>query len=453
MCLLTALLTSITSHIKCEIAENYTLWATVYDKNFELTYLNPAPDFKDSVDPNKPCSYPDTWRLTENNELTETIGRRVAHLTINRMSVNQFPPNIFYQLCTLLDLKITGQHIKEINATHFEHARQLLHLDLSHNDIERLEPYTFSNTRMVDVNLSFNRIEFIDENAFNASHMGSLYLNNNRLTEIQWEKFNAMNLGWLYLNNNYIASIKSEIPLKVSWELNIANNPLGNSAQPLLVMTRMINMRNCGLTKFHIFPATHTFWVDDNPISHIEFEEAYKTSRLKVLSISNTSLTSASILMKFDDLDEIDLSHNLLEGYEEVLTSMRYLKKISLSHIGLKNVDFVNSLSTKLLKYLDVSYNYMVDFRLNGLFSYLEELHIEGNNLTEVDTNIKQMAPVLTKIGLDDNNLTCSYLYRILGLYSVDGLYAVRNDTIRGDGIERKYTGSAGIGTKVPCYA
>lgn len=99
------------------------------------------------------------------------------------------------------------------------------------------------------------------------------------------------------------------------------------------------------------------------------------------------------------------------------------------------------------LAYLDISYNNLGEFHLNGIFGRLEELHIEGNNLTMLDPNLRQTAPKLARIDLNDNNWNCDYLNLTLLHIPINGIELVRNSF--SPLAERKYTGIV-MGT--PCF-
>lgn len=95
---------------------------------------------------------------------------------------------------------------------------KLLHLNVSHNELERVNAFEFSGTSLDLLDLSFNKISFIDENAFNVRlrnantglNLTEIYLNNNRLTRAipAWFQ-NLDKLNKIDLRNNLIASIGS----------------------------------------------------------------------------------------------------------------------------------------------------------------------------------------------------------------------------------------------------
>lgn len=126
-------------------------------------------------------------------------------------------------------------------------------------------------------------------------------------------------------------------------------------------------------------------------------------------------LASVSALASLTKLEEIDLSYNQLESLDlAIFAKINRLRWISLSNNRLKNFNIGYILNTVNLEYLDIAYNNLGNIPLKGNFPQLLELHIGGNNLTELSPNIQQNAPRLKKLGLNDNNWNCDYLNDLL---------------------------------------
>lgn len=132
------------------------------------------------------------------------------------LDLHAFEKNILIKTPALQLLLI--EHSKITYIPNLESNPKLLHLNVSHNEIERVNAFEFSSTSLDLLDLSFNKISFIDENAFNVRirntetglNLTEIYLNNNRLTRANPAWFrNLDKLNKIDLRNNLIASITS----------------------------------------------------------------------------------------------------------------------------------------------------------------------------------------------------------------------------------------------------
>lgn len=367
------------------------------------------------------------------------------------MLAPEIPQYIFYHFCELKRLKLTHQHLKAIQPADFEKSSHLWHLNLSHNDITRIGANVFEkSTDLREIDLSFNQIEFIDETAFQPERLYALHLQHNKLTKVKWELFHPSSIRELTLNDNKIVSIDSSVVLWGMIAFDISNNTLKNSTHPILVHGVAIKARNTGIHTLIIYPQTLKLDARDNQITKIILEEASSEFNITSLNLRNNSLTSISNLSKLVNLEKLDMSYNNFETLDATTVSqMTRLRILSLSHNRLKHPHrfLLNALS---LEYLDLSYNNFSIFRMNFNVPKLQELHLEGNNLTVLDTNIKRMAPELVRIGLNDNNWNCNQLTSSLLLVQFDGIAPVINATISEAGASgRNYTGAV---KGIECY-
>lgn len=147
--------------------------------------------------------------------------RYLRYLKLNRTEQNEIheiPPQLFQYFCYLEVFAMTYQNLKHIKSNSFEDAsaRSLSGLDLSHNEIKRIEAKTFQNLRSIyEINLSFNEIVSIGEGAFEVGHLQVLNLQHNRLSVFQWEQittngraeYSNANLRTLNLSHNLLTAI------------------------------------------------------------------------------------------------------------------------------------------------------------------------------------------------------------------------------------------------------
>lgn len=423
----------------------------------ELVYLNPAPDFRKIGEPVavptaghryklelEDCKQSPAWDISLDGQSIDY--RQYTYLKINKIVQHQFPPHIFQHFCQLRGLSLAFSQLNAIESEHFENADHLRHLNLSYNEITQIGARTFDNLKMLDtIDLSFNRIEFIDDHAFNHPPLlAHLDLRNNKLSTIDWQQLLPHPLGQR-------ASKSPDISIQFDIDhFDVSNNPWQwSKCRPIAVNGSGVHLENIGLRKLAIFSRTWIVLAANNRISEIVLEEPNQRYNLQLLNVSHNSLTSVSILLQLEHLKDVDLSYNLLEAIDaEIFAKMEKLQTISFSHNKLKAHNFGYILNTVSLVTLDVSYNNMGSFKLSGSFPQLLELYIEGNNLDIFDEKMRQTAPKLNKIGLNDNSWNCGYLTKMMRLVQTDGMEMVKRDPLK-NWTERKFNGFV---TGVGCF-
>lgn len=414
-----------------------TIWATVNEKDKTvLVALNVASDYTEDFDHNidsteatTECKHQPAWMAFQKEKIAR---ERSTGLSINRMSDNEFPSKLFYHFCKLERFEMTHQHLEKVEPEYFENAQHLRFLNLSHNAIERIGRRSFGNqTYLISIDLSFNQIEFIDEEAFEVFYLTEFYLDHNRLTTINWDQFGPFRPLNLTLNDNNIAHISGiKKDLNYMNLFDISNNPLEEEIQ---VDSGRINLQNTGVERVFIFSFTSRLNAQNNKISEIVVSVDYNPlyDCLKSLNLSKNLLSSVSNISELTSLEVLDLSYNKLKILDEnTFLNLSRLQKLSLGHNNIQNLNLDILVNTINLEYLDISYNNLGVFQLNVTFPKLEELHIEGNNLTIFDRDIKQQAPNLVRIGINDNNWECFHLTYSIAAFPFDGIVLVAHKTI-----------------------
>lgn len=144
--------------------------------------------------------------------------------------------------------------MKDVKAENFENVRQLVHLNMSHNDIERIDRWSFGNCTNVQVlDLSNNQIEFIDDVVFGPVGVNTLYLNHNKLKTILWNQFYPDDLIILTLNENEIVSTgtaKCLITTRILFD--ISNNPLEGNTE-IHVNGGQVHLQNTGALRLFLY--------------------------------------------------------------------------------------------------------------------------------------------------------------------------------------------------------
>lgn len=143
---------------------------------------------------------------------------------------------------------------------------------------------------------------------------------------------------------------------------------------------------------------------------------------LQILGIANTQFRKMSEIIQSiaPSILWLDVSQNFI-GKIDVTTFQKFinLQYLNLSNTNLSNFGFSTFYhQTKLLS-LDLSFNHLgsIDFTLFAAnFHYLNELHLEGNDLKEIGIRMP-FFPQLTKLAISKNLLSCHYVINFLHLW------------------------------------
>lgn len=403
--------------------------------------------------------------------------RRTPYLSISKLSINSFPPNLFYHFDVVKRLSIDYENVSALEQEDFENANYLVELKLPHNHIRTLSENVFLHVKKLEtVDLSGNLIEKFSQNVFTVPTLKSIDLSGNLLKHIKTNQFDGTkltNLEILLVNNNLIEEIdmsmmfaENKFPSLTQFNIrenklkiakncikkessnlqifDISLNPLLENVE-ILVNCREVNVANVNLEECQIgmqvtvvdasfnsidkiVPITETLY---EPYYYIPQDTYYYSSRvsttnfqLKQLNLMNNSLSDISNISSFTNLEVINLSHNLIDNIPaKAFSKLTNLRTLLLNDNQLKTIKIGFIIPAFQLIELDLSYNELVKFKINGICPKLEQLIINGNNLTSLDINFKEIAPKLKAINLSDNELNCEVLTKTVTKLEKDGIY------------------------------
>lgn len=320
----------------------------------------------------------------------------------------------------LVFLTISHNNLTELGASLFVDAPTLTVIDFSHNQIGKISRFTFAESRSISrLVFSHNRITELDAQLFNGLRfLDQLFLDNNRIEAIPSGLFAGNKLlQKVVLNNNRISMVGCDhfAGLKYLEALHLAKNNLTHF-DPTCLVNKLdsFNINDNNLTRLTI---RKMLMVEaaNNRISEIVLEDDF--SALKILSLSNNSLRNIdNITSLLVNLEVLDVSFNTV-GKLNIATfsKLKKLTKLDLEHTRISNLDFGTFASQKELKTLDISYNELNRVNWDTFSPYLtklEELFVDGNNLTEIEGTgyIIHNFPQLRILGISNNNFNCSYL-------------------------------------------
>ncbi|KRT82269.1 hypothetical protein AMK59_4280 [Oryctes borbonicus] len=168
------------------------------------------------------------WRLVEIEEWkagkimdVHTNNPRIVQIDVNHNTTTKKNAPQERSICKetlqkLNDLYVlysNSSSLKRIEENSFEENRKLYHLDLQHNNLEKVPAKVFENTNIRILRLNYNKIKHIASSAFdNMASLEILDLSNNRIESLNPEWFkNTNKVIHLSLINNFISTLDANV--------------------------------------------------------------------------------------------------------------------------------------------------------------------------------------------------------------------------------------------------
>lgn len=136
--------------------------------------------------------------------------KNLAHLDMSENRLEKLPAEAFSNLVYLTDIYLNGNQISELNSTTFSSNRTLTYINLSQNRIKSIHRDLFASLPFLRVlNLSNNMIELVYRHTFTKQRqLRVLDLSHNRIKDIEEESISELDwLEILYLNNNRLSKL------------------------------------------------------------------------------------------------------------------------------------------------------------------------------------------------------------------------------------------------------
>lgn len=325
---------------------------------------------------------------------------------------------------SLTKLDISYNNLTILDSDVFKGAERLKILNCSHNSIKMIEDSAFKDTKTLqNLNLAHNQIMALNENTFqHLSELMNLDLSYNLLQAIQSKIFvNNYFIEHLDLSNNNLLVIQDgsfEQFHRLS-SIDISSNQLKHFSTENSQIDIII-CDNCTDMTIYFSQFTDTF-IGHN-ISNINF--TYQNAELiRIMRITASQLTNLHFLKELTKLLDLDLSFSRIDNY--TIHDFAYLESLinlRLVDTKLPNIDYGPITHLKRLRVLDISYNNLKQINMEMLSAMrLNELYIDGNNLTEIGDVIKAV-PSLRTIGLTDNVWNCSFLIKFIATLETNGI-------------------------------
>ncbi|XP_055380900.1 chaoptin isoform X2 [Condylostylus longicornis] len=339
------------------------------------------------------------------------IHSKLEEISFKFNNLGQISQHTFFDLEALRKLYLDDNKISNIERRAFMNLDQLVHLSIRGNKLNNLAEESFQNLpklEMLDMAFNslpnfafdyFDQVGTLSSLSVNVSHNKIFSLMNNSTWGGRSDHGSIYhsNIKNLDLSHNNISIIHPGYFRPV--EMSLTHLHLGYNA--LMNSTRDI---------FGNFP--HLQWLDisHNYIREVDFDAFKNTKNLQVLYLSYNQLTDLpqDTFKPFYGLRIIDLSHNYLKSLPDNLFVNGGLERMDVSHNHLLKIptSSLSSLAALTLCELHLSNNYIATIHsmdLSNKFRTLKYLDISYNYLLRIDDAVFATLPRLTHLDLSHN--------------------------------------------------
>lgn len=367
-------------------------------------------------------------------------------LEVLNLGYNNIQTLSSFSFCSLSSLKVLNLTHNSLDEFPLEECfKELLKLDLSFNNLERLEILLLPNLRLL--NLQHNRLEFLNQNAITSlKKLQTIYFNNNKLNSIPENFFEGNNdIKEIHLQNNSIdTSLNCFGGLQQLLVLNISCNMLRSeylSSDTFSDLIRLVvldlsynRLQRINVSIFQsqyslqklLLNHNHIEWISDNTFSALYNLHTLVLSgnKLKILeSFTLNGLYVLTILQLQDNLleaiqqdsfrncssiQELNLSGNRFENVPSAVTSLQFLKQLDLSNNAIYEINNSSLQNLKHLHTLVLNHNDLGNLS-RGIFKdtpFLKQIELCGNRIQNLAHGIFDEAIDVEAIQLNDNLLT-----------------------------------------------
>ncbi|XP_050297259.1 uncharacterized protein LOC126736770 [Anthonomus grandis grandis] len=305
-------------------------------------------------------------------------------------------------------LMLSKDHIKDFNIN-LEHVPKLQVLDISDNEITKLEEGVFDMVPNLSVIYMFNnKLTSLTRNVFrNLSKLELLELSKNQISHLPEDAFAELSsLVNISLRSNRIQYAPKDLFLRnplvenIRLDLNpnivLADYLFANLSKLQTITLQMNNMSSIPEQLFQNSNNLKEIYLQRNNLQQLPSDLFNHLSKLKILDLSGNKLTALpnDMFSTLTNLERLNLGGNkLTEINKLLLRNLENLKHLNLQHNRIAAIEssafasFMDSLLT-----LDVSYNEwdnsvphgFIDFSPINRLLRIEEMNLKHNKIKHV---------------------------------------------------------------------
>nr|XP_009665664.1 PREDICTED: leucine-rich repeat-containing G-protein coupled receptor 6 [Struthio camelus australis] len=281
------------------------------------------------------------------SEVPGNLSPLTAYLDLSMNNISRLQPRTLHHLRFLEELRLSGNQISRIPGEAFSGLYTLQAMTLALNQIWHIPDYAFQNlSSLVVLHLHNNRIQSLGANGFDGLHsLETLDLNYNELLEFPGAIRTLGRLQELGFHNNNIKAIPE-------------NAFVGN---PLLQTIHFYDnpIQFVGQSAFQYLPKLHTLSL--NGATDIrEFPDLKGTTSLEVLTLTRAGihLLPRGMCQQLPSLRILELSHNQIEELPSFHWCQR-LEELGLQHNKIHEIRADTFGQLMALRSIDLSWNYI----------------------------------------------------------------------------------------------
>ncbi|XP_061559239.1 transforming growth factor beta activator LRRC32-like isoform X1 [Phycodurus eques] len=331
--------------------------------------------------------------------LADHMGLR--HLDLHSNKIHFIQPGLFETMNDLKVLDLSGNRLNVFALAKIKIGTlsAVESLDLSSNGLYTGMSDIFLNDSpsLVELSLSGNSITKIAQNTFNgALSLRKISLHDNIILEIEDGAFDSLDgLSELDLSKNSIACI-TDFNLSRLRALNLSRNSLElfqstRSAEPYHLA--FLDLSENKLPYFPLLPT-------NNAIRHLDLSRN-RLQSVDVMDMADTKMSETVL----KHLRHLDLSFNQLTGLpQSFFNTMMLLEVLNVSNNCIVSFSVTDKDLLPTVKIVNFSYNSLQRLSLReGTLQALEELFLQGNDLSTLAHQTFQRLPSLNLLQLQNN--------------------------------------------------
>jgi Leucine-rich repeat (LRR) protein len=384
------------------------------------------------------------WLILQKTNIPKLSGNFFSGLYIKRLDlinngITEIDDQAFNGLgSTLQELNIQYNNLSHIPVTALSKLNSLLRLDLTHNNLGKLEAEDAlpTLTKLYDINLAYNKITDIHKNLFenNKNNLQTINIGHNQMREIPASALRGFRkLMALHLHNNKFAKLPklSFMNLPVLSLLNLASNRLESIDRQALLNVpslRYFYLTGNKLTtilpyQFNSFEELEMLDLSNNQIESLPknaFSNLPKVRQIylgenHISTIKDHAFANSSTVILILESNQIqEITANMFDG-------MLALQQLSLKDNQIKVVDPNAFRNISSLQMIDLSKNQLIDFAPSTFMAQMNMLLVDISQNKLIRTPYSAFSRRVATVLLQENPLVCSekvhMLQQGLGVY------------------------------------
>ena len=337
----------------------------------------------------------------------------ITNMNINKIDI--IDSNCFKSLPKLKELNLQNQRICLIQTKTFENLKNINRIDMQDNYIEMLVKETFVNLpNLFELQLSNNKISQIELNTFESTpNIEKIYLRNNNLKVLNKIVFeNVPKLKELYLDSNSFKKVNSFDGIEKLDILDFSWNRISDIEslvfeQPLKLYLICNRIKSNQITASNSDNKLNELYLHENRIIKINFDRFANLTRL---DLSNNKICTIFGFKNLKNLEILWLQDNFLSQIpNNSFEGLNNLKELNLNGNEIQEIHLSVFSHLPKLEILDLGRNeikhIIIDDEHINIFSNLQVLFLNHNELTKIDENTFKGTFNLKILNLDDNLL------------------------------------------------